>query len=269
MESAVFDPDAYWESRLAADPNLKGVGFAGLSESFNEWMYRVRKPVFTGAVRKSGLKPAEANVLDIGCGTGFYINLWTGMGAKSVKGVDITQTSVDLLSSKFPQATFAKGDAGDVDGLRKAGIEDGSLDAISTMDVLFHIVDDSRFQEALNNIGRALKPGGVFFVSDNFVHGEAIRLEHHVSRSLAEYTSALDAAGFVIERRAPMFYLMNAPVDRANQKVQARWIDVMHKIARTEKRGRISGALMYPLERYLVRVLKESPSTEMMVCRKR
>ena len=38
-----FDPKNYWEQRLATSTGLEGVGYLGLGQPFNEWMYRVRR----------------------------------------------------------------------------------------------------------------------------------------------------------------------------------------------------------------------------------
>ncbi len=70
-----FDPRAYWEKRLAADPTLGGVGYITLGEGFNRWMYAVRREVTMRMMRRLVPDPANASVLDVGSGTGFYIGL--------------------------------------------------------------------------------------------------------------------------------------------------------------------------------------------------
>ena len=50
----------------------------------------------------------------------------------------------------------------------------GRFQAISAYDVLFHIVDDARYERAIQNISALLSPGGVFFFSDLFLHGETL-----------------------------------------------------------------------------------------------
>ena len=44
--STTFDPRGYWEQRLSEHYTLGGVGYLGLGEGFNDWMYRVRRHVF-------------------------------------------------------------------------------------------------------------------------------------------------------------------------------------------------------------------------------
>lgn len=267
-EGDTFEANSYWENRLRENPTIKGVGFFSLAASFNTWMYRVRKPVFDAVVRKYGLANPSSKVLDAGSGTGFYIERWRSLGAVGVQGLDLTRASADMLAQRFPDVPFHVADIGDPDALLKLAIAPESLDAVSCMDVLFHIVDDERFDAALHNIADLLRPGGIFILSDNFVHGEAIRLSHHVSRSLDTYLECLAVHGFEVLERRPMFIHMNAPVDDPDQTRQVRWMRMMERFARTELRGRVTGLAMYPLERFLVAIRKESPTTEIMVCRK-
>ena len=64
-----------------------------------------------------------------------------------------------------------------------------------------------------------------------------------------------------------MFVLMNGPADTRNPLLKAWWLVVLSLVSLGEPVGRTLGALLYPVELLLTRVLRESPSTELMVCR--
>lgn len=233
-------------------------------------MYRVRGEVFDRVVDDLGpiAPPGKpARVLDVGAGTGFYVDRWLRRNA-SVTGVDLTEVSVRNLRERFPTARFIQADIGAPLGPPLVG-ELGTFDTVSAFDVLFHIVADDQFATALGNVARLLRPGGLFLWSDNYIHQPTIRIEHQVSRSLAEVTAALDRAGFDIERRVPMFVLMNYPADTRSRLARWGWTALVAPAIASDRLGGLLGAALFPLERRLVRSVRESPSTELMVCRRR
>jgi SAM-dependent methyltransferase len=265
-----FSTRDYWESRLRDHFGLEGVGYLRLGRRFNRWMYRVRGEVFDRVVGELGTmseRGTDVRVLDVGAGTGFYVDRWLARNA-NVTGVDLTEVSVRNLRERFPTARFVQADIGAPLGPPLAD-EAGTFDAVSAFDVLFHIVADDLFGAALANIARLLRPGGRFLWSDNYIHQPTIRVEHQVSRSLDEVTAALDRAGFDIERRVPMFVLMNYPADTRSRLARWGWTAMVAPAMASDRLGGILGAALFPLERRLVRTVRESPSTELMVCRRR
>src|SRR5699024_6004169 len=107
-----FDARQYWDKRLKQVWNLQGVGMRGLSRNYNRWLYRVRRAVFRRTVRGLPYPLNECDVLDVGSGTGFYINLWRRLGARRVTGVDIADSAVQQLSEKYPDVRFQQADIG-------------------------------------------------------------------------------------------------------------------------------------------------------------
>lgn len=271
-----FDNKRYWETRLREHYSLAGVGYLRLGRRYNEWMYRVRGEVFDRVVQAMGNRQQAtgwrgAKVLDVGAGTGFYVDRWMRLGAE-VTGLDLTEVAVRELSRCFPAANFVQADIGAPLGGRPLGerlLAPGSFDAVSAFDVLFHIVDDAAYARAFRNIAALLSPGGWFLWSDNFLRHPTERVAHQVSRSLAESTAAVEASGFEVVERVPMFVLMNYPADTTSRLARWGWTAMVAPAAVAEPIGWALGALLYPLESALVKRLKESPSTEVMVCRKK
>src|SRR5262249_17338753 len=147
-------------------------------------------------------------------------------------------------------------------------LPEASFDAISAMDVLFHITDDARFARAFVNATRLLRPGGLFVFSDLFVHAAPWRAPHPAVRSLHQGPAAVAGGGLREELRRPMLALLNAPVDTRSRVVRATWWTLRTAALRGEAPGWLAGALAYPFDVGLVRFLREGPSTELMVCRK-
>src|ERR1039458_1341647 len=96
-----FDPNRYWEQRLTDAYTLGSVGWIGLGESFNRWMYAVRKRVFSRVARESIDDLSDMRVLDVGSGTGFYLNAWRELGVRDLSGSDLTSTAVTGLRTAF------------------------------------------------------------------------------------------------------------------------------------------------------------------------
>jgi SAM-dependent methyltransferase len=95
-----FDPLAFWEERLQHF-DLSAVGYAGLALRYNRWLYRVRSFVFRRTLRRASLNVDSAKVLDVGSGTGFYINEWLRAGANDVIGSDLTGVATGGLEKRF------------------------------------------------------------------------------------------------------------------------------------------------------------------------
>lgn len=264
MTTTDFDARRYWDRRLRRDWTLHGVGMARLAHSYNRWMYRVRGRVFRRTVRKTGLDVAGSTVLDVGSGTGFYIDWWRRLGARRLSGVDIADSAVARLRERFPEVRFERVDVSD-----EVPFDDGAFDVVSAFDVLFHIVDDERYPRAVAGIHRMLRPGGWFIFSEHFVHDQRRGRRHHVSRTLGEIEELLHRTGFDIVSRRPMFVFMAWPVDSGKRWRWDLWSKRMLPLIKQERWGGVVGAALYPAEVLLTRVLRESPSMEIMVCRKR
>lgn len=259
-----FDPRDYWERRLSERYSLDGVGWIGLGKRFNEWMYRVRRRVFLRTVAPLAPHAARLRVLDVGSGTGFWVERWHELGVPRVTGADLTDTAVQQLRGRFPQDTFERFDVGSED----VPFAPGSFDAISVVDVLYHLVDDDRYERAFRNLFALLAPGGVLVFSENFLHGPTQRAEHQVSRSLAAIEDVLRRTGFEIVLRRPVFALLNTPLDSDSTLLRRSWTLVTKVASRAELLGQLAGAALYPVELVAVGHLREGPSTELMVCRR-
>ena len=263
-----FDQERYWQERLSADDTLKGVGYSMLGQRYNEWIYRMRRDVFLDRVPKLGIDLAHAHVLEIGPGTGFYIDLWHQLGVRRVTGIDLAPIVVERLRARYPQHEFLQGDVGAAD----SRLEPGAYDVVTAFDVMYHVTDEDAFERAVATIAGCLRPGGLFMVADTFLHHEqanARTAEHYVNRTLARYESVLARNGLDVVQRRPMFVLMSAPPDSRSRLRRAWWLGVAGAASLAEPLGHLVGAVLYPLERQLVRRRAESASTELMVCRRR
>ena len=258
---------SYWNERLKQNWGPHGVGALVYGRQYNTWLYRVRRGVFKQLCRGLDLNLRGSHILDVGCGTGFYLELWRRLGSDNIVGLDFSSEAIERLRKQFPpDVTLEEMDIGEP----TIPLPVDSFDIVSAFDVLFHIVDDERYQNALRNIYTVLRPGGLFLYSDNFIKGQSREYqEYWKSRSLDEVSDTLDRTGFQILDRVPVFVLMNAPVDSGSLLLQRGWEFAMRFVSRSEVIGFITGAVFYPLELILRRFVRDGPSTEIMLCRKR
>lgn len=260
-----FDPRRYWNERHEQTSGLDGVGFLGL-RGLNEWMYRVRRRVFARAVRQTGIEVGPARVLDVGSGTGFYLERWRELGASELIGSDFSDVAVERLREAYPGVRV---ESLDITTSDPSSLEPlGTFDLISVMDVLYHVVEDGAYQRAFTNLARLLRRGGRLVFTENFLH-ERSKLNHawHTSRTLESIESCVRDAGMFIERRRPWFVLMNEPVDSPS-RVHARAWWLMRKMSeKVPGAGFAIGAGLFAPEVVLTRVLGEGPSSEIAIAR--
>ncbi len=271
----VYENDRYWNQRLEKDFSLSGVGHAGVGLAFNRWAYKLRRAVLLRTLRTSNISIQGARILELGFGTGFYLDLWRALNAAHVTGFDITDIAVKAARERFPANWNF--DKADIAKPLPGGVADGSFDLATAFDVLFHLVDDAGWNGALNNIAAALKPGGHTIIFDKCQSVENA-VGHVRRRTLETYTTALKARGFEIISVRPLFVLMNSPTDLSGVSKLAfktSWsltkmpFKIGKHIGLGEILGGAMGATMYGPELLLTRLFPRGPSTKILVARKK
>ena len=253
----------YWEKQLNNNNDLQGIGYLSLGKNYNSWMYKIRRSIVSTKLRRLITNMNSIEVLDIGTGSGFYIDVWKELGVKDIMGCDITSITVKSLRNLHSKANFIEFDlSSDFIPLAK------QFDYVTAFDVLMHIQEDDKYAKAIGNIYNLLKPGGLFVFSENFVRRKSYSNKFQSIRSLSEVQLLLQATGFEILGRSPMFYLMNTPSDSDGIMINRFWRLIKKISSKGEIFGSLIGFALYPIELLLISTSKESPSTEIMVCKK-
>jgi SAM-dependent methyltransferase len=196
-----YQPKSFWEERLGSHLDISGTGEPGLSIDYNRACYRLREQVLSRELERAGVKLTGARVLDVGSGVGFFIDFYLRRGSQ-VRGVELTEVGVKYLQGRFPGVEFIQGDVVDVD-------VGAGYDVVNAFDVLYHIVEDDRWEAALVRLARALAPGGTLVLTDAL---SALRRElaaHNVMRDRGRYAETLSREGVQILGEAPTHYLLN------------------------------------------------------------
>ena len=186
------------DERLPSDERLRS--------EFNDWaragrgerMEKGHRPVGEQAIELMNI-PVDARVLDVGCGSGWATKL---MAAKArdgrVVGIDIADEMIRLAregSRSFANVEFQVASA------ERLPFNDAEFTHAFSMESLYYYADIS---EALREIKRVLKPGGLF-VTVMDLYQENLPSHQWVDQlkvpvqllSTAEYRSLFEGADFV------------------------------------------------------------------------
>jgi SAM-dependent methyltransferase len=118
------------------------------------WWYRARRKILADLIRREAQPPANAQILEIGCGTGHNLAMLGEFG--HVDGLELDDEARALserrlgrkvMSSPLPEL---------------AEVPNRHYDLIGAFDVIEHIEDD---RAALASIATKLKPGGKFVMA--------------------------------------------------------------------------------------------------------
>jgi SAM-dependent methyltransferase len=195
-----YRPREFWDRRLSEQFDLRGTGETVMSLAYNRACYALRAQVLARALAAERLDPAGRTVLDVGCGSGFFTAWYLARGAR-VTGIDIAPTSVQRLSARHPDARFMLADVSETP-------VEGTFDIVNAFDVLYHIVDDTRWEAAVRHLARAVAPGGALLVTDAFADMGALA-GHNRMRPLARWRALLEPAGLAVRRPVPTHVLLN------------------------------------------------------------
>ena len=199
-----YEPKTYWETRLKDHFTARGVGHIGFGNDYNRWLYRRKKTCIEAAFRRVSL--VGKDVLDVGCGTGFFVEWYLARGAR-ICGIDITDVSVQRLRNRF-EGQFKTENIGNspFDGFGK------KFDVVNAWDVFYHIVDDKEFECALQNIKNSMKDGGLLLFTDFLGETSDVPIADHVKgRRFETYSKSLKPRGFRLIESRPLYKFLNQP----------------------------------------------------------
>ena len=117
------------------------------------WWYRARRRILAELIRREVRLPADARILEIGCGTGHNLQMLSGFG--HVDGLELDDEAAALSEKRLGRGII-RSPLPELDGVSN------DYDLIGAFDVIEHIEDD---RAALAAIATKLKSGGKFMMT--------------------------------------------------------------------------------------------------------
>jgi len=118
------------------------------------WWYRGRRKIIADLIRRYGRVPADAQILEIGCGTGHNLAMLAGFG--HVDGLELDDEARTMSEKRLGRAVLSSPLP------ELADVADRHYDLIGAFDVIEHIDDD---RAAIASIATKLKAGGTFVMT--------------------------------------------------------------------------------------------------------
>lgn len=261
----------YWEHLLGDEFSAAGVAYPHLAVSFNRAMYRALAHQAERSLRAAGAPDPPASVLDVGCGTGIWLDFWRRRGAGRIAGIDLTEASISRLRTRFTNMDLSRADVSD-----PAVRELGRFDAISAMSVLLHITDEGRFDAAIANLAAMLEPDGVLVLVEAVVAHRWLGPPfgpdaNSLARPLAEWEAVLGRHGLEIADMRPATVLLANPIDARTRMtwraLSAYWKALSLAVGRRERLGAAAGRVLGALDLPLRRVMPAGPTAKCLAVR--
>lgn len=195
----------FWENRLAQGIDLHTTGHRAFDLPYNQWLYQAQKDRLDLLLTKNQV-PINKNtsLLDIGSGWGYFVEYFFDKGVTAIEGIDIAKPSIEYLQERYPRFTFYQADisANTIPTQQK-------YDVITAFSVVFHIVDDVKFTNALLNMIKLLKPGGFLILCDTFERRIIPTPGHVRFRSISAYAGIFYQSDMQVIDILPQYFFMN------------------------------------------------------------
>ncbi|EKE02635.1 MAG: hypothetical protein ACD_20C00350G0013 [uncultured bacterium] len=161
----------------------------------NNWWHVSRRKIIKSAINKHvGKFSPDAQILDIGCGTGGNFDFIYNY-SKNITGIELDPYALDVAQQKYKNVNICQGDLP-----YNIPVPDNNFDVIFLLDVLEHINDDTA---SLYTIFSKLKPGGHLVMTVpafNFLWSNHDDINHHKRRyTLTELTDKVRKNNFKIK----------------------------------------------------------------------
>ena len=195
-------------------------------------------PVFEKTVRLvlkshiSPLKPPPADILDVGCGAGDFLDAAKEMGY-SVQGIDVSEASAEICRSRGFDA---------VSGDYLSHDFEKRFDLVTMWDVIEHLRDPGSF---FKRTRRILGPGGIFFGKVPGFGNLSVETSRHVPR----------LAGLLLGAPALVQYLDQRSLSRLAERegFEIQWLSPALSAMRQRQTG---GSLKRRVGRTLARAFR-------------
>ncbi|OJF09471.1 class I SAM-dependent methyltransferase [Couchioplanes caeruleus] len=177
----------YWNERHQQESDLRSGGDISFDEATNYMFYLRRLTMLMDRVGLQNNPVAPLYLLDAGCGKGYFSRELAKFGHQ-VDGIDGSEAAIAHCRElgggpRYHQTTLS--------GWRTPWL----YDAVFTIDVLFHILDDAEWARSTRNLASLVRLGGKLIIGDWGEDGDRVYGNYQVVRGRDQYLPLLDACG--------------------------------------------------------------------------
>jgi len=181
------------------------------------WWYRARRRIIADLIRREAHLPPNAQILEIGCGTGHNLAMLSDFG--QVEGLELDDEARAISEKRLGRRVMSS-------PLPELGeVPDRHYDLIGAFDVIEHIDDD---RAALASIATKLKPGACFIMTvpaHQWMWSAHDTVNHHKRRYSRSGLKALIEASPMKLRKLGYFNSLLFPLavaERAASKLRGK-----------------------------------------------
>lgn len=181
------------------------------------WWYRARRRIIADLIRREAHLPPDAEILEIGCGTGHNLAMLSDFG--HVEGLELDDEARAISEKRLGRRVMSS-------PLPELGeVPDRHYDLIGAFDVIEHIDDD---RAALASIATKLKPGACFIMTvpaHQWMWSAHDTVNHHKRRYSRSGLKALIEASPMKLRKLGYFNSLLFPLavaERAASKLRGK-----------------------------------------------
>jgi len=154
------------------------------------WWFVAKHKIVRSVIRYFyGEDTAGAYALDIGCGTGAFLDKMEQMDMKAY-GLDMSREAVDFCRSRRKSRLLV----GNVEG--ELPFRDNAFDIVTSLDVIEHVDD---YRRVIEEACRVLRPGGILVITVpafQFLWNQHDEVHHHKRRFVSkDIKAAIESTG--------------------------------------------------------------------------
>lgn len=163
-QSHAQDAEAAEVRRIESAYAARDAGAASETYSYANPGYAIYMQLLEGSLleclRRAPVALARASVLDVGCGSGYFLHRLVEFGAASATGIDLIPDRIDAARRRYPAIRFECANAAALP------FADGEFDIVTQFTCLSSVIDPGLRTAIGAEMWRVVRPGGIVLSYD-------------------------------------------------------------------------------------------------------
>jgi 2-polyprenyl-3-methyl-5-hydroxy-6-metoxy-1,4-benzoquinol methylase len=185
----------YWDSRHRRDGDMRSGGDKSFDEATNNIFYALRLNLLLDVLGHHSGGAAPLFLLDAGCGKGWFSRELAKFG-HMVDGIDESETAIAYCRDKRGGPRYFRAPLAQWHNV-------WLYDAVISIDVLFHIIDDDEWERSVRNITALVRLRGKLVVADWFADEDRAVANYQIVRGRNRYLPLMRECGMRFDSWRP------------------------------------------------------------------